>query len=787
MKYIVLAILFYCGVCTGAETTAIVLDTRRTAATFEGIGALSAGASSRLLIDYPEPQRSEILDYLFKPKFGASLQHLKVEIGGDVDSTDGTEPSIARTREEFIHPKPDYFNRGYEWWLMKEAKKRNPQIFFDALQWGAPGWIGNGNFYSQDNADFIVAFIKGAKKYHDLDISYCGGWNERKHNPEWFKMLRKTLDAAGLKQVKIVAADEVGQWGVADAMQKDAAFRDAVQVIGTHYPQYKSTPAARSLGKPLWASEDGPWLGSWAGTAGVCPGGLTPAYNRNYVIGGMTKTIIWSPISSYYDILPLPGSGLMKANQPWSGHYEVQPAIWITAHTTQFIEPGWKYMDSNACAMLSGGGSHVAAVSPDGKEFSVVIETMGAKTPQTVSFKLAGGLSCEKLHLWRSTAKAQFERLDDVVVVNGVFSVTAEAGALYSLTSTTGQAKGSATIPPSRPFPLPYREDFERYAPGITPKYLSDFYGAFEVAKCDDGSQCLRQIITQRGIQWAGDHDPVTIVGSPILRDYEINCDIRFDFKNAAWVFGRIVNIPHGKRPPIGYGLRINAKGEWRLQTSLSKPKSETPSWMPAGAVVYGDAKTVTLLTGTHPVTPGAWHRIGLRFKGTQITVLLDGKEAGSVSDNSFRHGLAGLGSEYEQVQFDNLIMDGPPPALTPVSVTSSSDWSAEYTAGNAVDGDPGTRWNTARGLHTGWLELDFGKPTTVARAAIEESFQRVTKFALEAQQTDGTWNPVVTGTTIGPGKELKFSPVSVRKFRLNILGSHPEAPTINELQLFSR
>jgi hypothetical protein len=41
---------------------------------FDGNGGLSAGASSRLLFDYVEPQRSEILDYLFKPKFGAGLQ-----------------------------------------------------------------------------------------------------------------------------------------------------------------------------------------------------------------------------------------------------------------------------------------------------------------------------------------------------------------------------------------------------------------------------------------------------------------------------------------------------------------------------------------------------------------------------------------------------------------------------------------------------------------------------------------------------------------------------------------
>jgi hypothetical protein len=69
---------------------------------FGGLGALGAGASSRLLIDYPEPQRSQILDYLFKPGYGATLQHLKVEIGADVNSTDGSEPSFMRTPRTMI-------------------------------------------------------------------------------------------------------------------------------------------------------------------------------------------------------------------------------------------------------------------------------------------------------------------------------------------------------------------------------------------------------------------------------------------------------------------------------------------------------------------------------------------------------------------------------------------------------------------------------------------------------------------------------------------------------------
>jgi len=213
-----------------------------------------------LPIYYPEPARSAVLDYLFKPDFGASLQQLKVEIGGDVNSTDGTEPAHARTREEFRDPGAERFNRGYEWWLMKEAKRRNPGIKLDVLQWGAPPWIGEEEvkhidpsrrlrgardfttdpegktvvrkqlgdrefrFLSRDNAEFIADFIQGAKKHHGLEIDFCGVWNEVTYEPDWIKLLRRTLDAKGLSSVKIVAVDIASEprWGIAGVLLEDA-------------------------------------------------------------------------------------------------------------------------------------------------------------------------------------------------------------------------------------------------------------------------------------------------------------------------------------------------------------------------------------------------------------------------------------------------------------------------------------------------------------------------------------------------------------------------------------
>ena len=90
---------------------------------YDGHGGLADAGSSRLLMDYKEPWRGHILDYLFKPSFGASLQMLKIEIAGDTQSTDGTGPSHMHHR----HDSHGCF-RGNAAWLIREAKARNPDI-----------------------------------------------------------------------------------------------------------------------------------------------------------------------------------------------------------------------------------------------------------------------------------------------------------------------------------------------------------------------------------------------------------------------------------------------------------------------------------------------------------------------------------------------------------------------------------------------------------------------------------------------------------------------------------
>jgi hypothetical protein len=187
---------------------------------------------------------------------------------------------------------------------------------------------------------------------------------------------------------------------------------------------------------------------------------LAHLYNQNYLEGSLTSTEIWSPVTSYYDNLAAPNSGLLYANAPWSGHYDVQSTIWVTAHTTQFAQPGWQYLDSSS-GYLPAMGSYVALRSPDKRNWSVVVETIGAQSPQPASFRVTGGLASSEVHIWETNSTHIFEHVASVPVVNGKFDYTFESESLYSLATTTEQSKGEAVPPPAAAFPLPYADDFE--------------------------------------------------------------------------------------------------------------------------------------------------------------------------------------------------------------------------------------------------------------------------------------------------------------------------------------
>ncbi|MGP8304187.1 ricin-type beta-trefoil lectin domain protein [Streptomyces inhibens] len=631
-----------------APSTTITVDGTKPGRTFDGIGAISGGGgNARLLVDYPKAQRGQILDYLFKPGYGAALQMLKIEIGGDTNSTDGAEASHMHTRSTVD------CNQGYEWWMAKEAKKRNPNIKLYGLSWGAPGWVGNGNFWSQDMIDYLMSWMDCAKR-HNLTIDYMGGWNERGYNVQWYAKLKETLKAKGYA-TKVVAADEFN-WSVADHMTTDPVLKSAVDIVGAHYPcgymgDYKtcnSTDTAKALGKPLWSSEGGT-LPTDEGAPSVAR-----ALNRDYIDGKMTGYLNWPVIAALYPNLGFSKAGMSLANQPWSGAYHIGKTTWVTAHTTQFTRPGWRYIDS-ASGYLGGNrdnGSYVSLKSTNESDYTTVIETMDATEAQTATFTVTGGLSTGHVRVWATDLKSGrssdwFVRRPDVTPSNGSYTLTLQPGYLYTVTTTATGGKGTAASPQRAALKLPYADTFDVPATTTSPKYFSDMNGAFQTVSCGSGRSgtCLRQMAPQTPIRWTDEphNSPYTIMGDGSWGNYTVSVDTMLKKSGSVEVLGRVNRQAKNNNGLNAYHLRVSDTGGWSIL------KSDT-SW-----------NFTTLAAGTtSALGTNRWHTIALTMQDTKLTAKIDGAAVGSATDVSFTNGQAGLGViGYETHQFDNF-------ALTP-------------------------------------------------------------------------------------------------------------------------
>jgi len=677
----------------------ISINGTATGRTFDGIGAISGGGgNSRLLIDYPEPYRSEILDYLFKPGYGASLQILKVEIGGDTNSTDGAESSHEHAAGDLN------CNRGYEWWLMAQAKARNPNIKLYGLAWGAPGFLGN--FFSTGTVNYLMDWL-GCAAGHGLSIDYLGGWNERGYDKTFYENLHTAIHSHGYSTL-VVGADS--DWSVADAMVSDPTFAASIDVIGTHYPcSYESamttcssTANAVATGKQLWASENGSEDYNAGGAA------VARAINRGYIDAKMTAYINWPLIASIYPNLPYATTALMVANQPWSGYFDVGKQLWATAQTTQVTQPGWKYIDS-ATGYFGGdrnNGSYVSYQAANHSAYSMVAETLDATAARTINVSVAGGLpSGSTVHVWASNFNSNnlsdyFVRQADITPSGSTWTATLQPGWVYSFTTTTTAGRGTQASPPQASLALPYSDNFDADTLGREPTYLSQQQGAFETAACAGGraGQCVGQMAPQTPIEWDTGANPYTLLGDLGWRDYSVGTDALFEQAGSVQVMGRV-----GEQR----GFSVSGINAYYLQVS------NAGAW----SIVRNDTSgtLTTLASGTHAALGlNTWHHLSVSFQGSTITAAIDGTNVGSATDTSYPNGQIGLGvNGYQTDQFDNLTVTpiGTPPVSNAYEIVNSTSGKAMTVASGGLITQSTYAATTAQqwqltGSTSGWLTL---------------------------------------------------------------------------------
>lgn len=701
----------------GAAMASYPVHVDATDRSFDGIGAISGGgATSRLLVSYPEDQRSALLDLIFKPQHGASLHICKVEIGGDCQSTEGTEASHEHYDGDLN------LNRGYEWWMMKEAKARNPDVKLYGLPWGFPGWVGNGTSspYTAPEltAKYVTDWVVGAKTEHDLEIDYVGVWNERAYNIPYIKTLRKFLDDAGHQHTLIVGNDR--NWDIAGDMLKDQAFADAVGVIGAHYPGTESTADAVKTGKPLWASEDMSTYNDLRG--GGC---WARVMNQNYVNGNMTSSISWNMFASYFNGLLWQGTGLIEAFDPWTGNWNDKNVgvLWASAHTTQFVQPGWRYVSvGEGSGRLDGGGSYVTLTN--GTDFTIVIEKMAwahsecirpsvqqyNTTAEDATFKLsskwADALAGQTLSAfvtqfgWDGMVQTEstfFEQGADVpVAADGTFTLHIPVDGLITLTtcSSCGNKGSAPPSPPATGFPPKYSDDFESTPLSAEAPFWTDQTGSFEVVNATDASHghVMRQAVPLLPMAWIGDFAPYSIIGDIRWADQSVSADVLVeDGGGAAFVAARTRTCC---KPAGAYFSVWPANGTWALTRSIDV--QNTDEIVASGALPPG-------------VKTNTWHTLRLDVTGPTADCYIDGTAVVKAANLGWSGtGWAAIGTSpvspgdkhWTHAQFDNFALTGSSYQCPPAK--------AGDQVGIAMCGDPNgaaTEW-VARADAPGQVKL---------------------------------------------------------------------------------
>jgi len=524
-----------------------------------GVGGLS-NSDVQWLRDYPEAQRTAILDALFKPSFVAALQILKIEIGGDASSTIVTESSHMHVAD----PAKASFQRGWEWWLLDEAEARNPAIRTAALAWTAPAWLGD--YYSNATVGYLVSFVRGAYVERGHRLDFLGLRNESPEPPAWFIVaLREALDAAGFADVVLFGSDN-HDFDILKVLASSPAATKALGIIGVHEPlrSAESVPAeATALEKPIWASEayttysDSNGAGCWARVSNWGP-----------VLGNVSAQIAWNLIQTYPSALGYDGHGLMWAERPWSGHFVVNPPLWASAHYTQFTQSGWRYLrGGSGTGLLQArpGPSVVTMVPPDREGvFASVVQAMTwnnsqcyrdehpeyrVPPSQNVTIALQGALRSPVggLQLWKScfapgddperpTRSVLFRRQspDPVLSPDGEVTLAIDQDCVYTLASREPASQLAShgdvgPIPAAAPFPASYSSNLSVAVDG-RPMYFLDQSGVFEgAALVGVDGPVLAQAVPERPLTWhsAKLPHPVTFVGPNRTLSLTVQADVR--------------------------------------------------------------------------------------------------------------------------------------------------------------------------------------------------------------------------------------------------------------------
>jgi hypothetical protein len=365
--------------------------------TYKGLGLLSCNSTSNLLMDY-KAEHPERYWQLVRVLFGGRnplINHVKIEMGSDTNTSTGSDPATMRTADELADA-----SRSPGFQLAADAKTVNPRLKVSVLRWVMPQWVqtewnkGTGTdemykWYKETILDayqkygYMVDYVNpDTNETTKPDISFVKWYKNALANDTEFADSRYGLTprqqkaaAKAYHAIKIVASDENTTKNIGPAMLTDTELFGMVDAVGYHYttedrldgtpdsatyrPYTKLATGAGAQGqdKEVWYSEG---VGSFGwtdyrvantegpGGASTGIGGVQSALDlanrsvKSYANSKRTHYIFQPAIGAFYEGAQYSHKELVSARDPWSGSIHYDAAVYVMQHFTQFARTGWE-------------------------------------------------------------------------------------------------------------------------------------------------------------------------------------------------------------------------------------------------------------------------------------------------------------------------------------------------------------------------------------------------------------------------------------------------------------
>lgn len=392
---------------TDSSPNEILIDPETTYQSMDGFGYTLSQGSAHHLLHMSDSARSSILNELFSEgENNIRISYLRLSVAAsDLNefpfSYDDLEDSLA------IDPNLEHFSLSYDTLdvipVLKEILSINPEIQLMASPWSPPSWMKDNKDprggslleeYEPVYADYLVKYIQEMEKL-GIEIDALTIQNEPLHpgnNPSLMMLpeqqarfigmhLGPAFQEAGIITKIIVYDHNADRPDYPITVLEDSLAYPFID--GSAFHLYGGEIEALSEVHQAFPDKNIYFTEQWVGAPGNLPGDL-PWHVKNLVIGGSrnwAKTVLEWNLSSNPELTPHTDRGgcdrCLGAITIDGDQVTRNPAYYIIAHASKFVDPGSVRIDSSE----PEGLANVAFERLDGKKVLIVLNESSEPKP----------------------------------------------------------------------------------------------------------------------------------------------------------------------------------------------------------------------------------------------------------------------------------------------------------------------------------------------------------------------------------------------------------------------